>query len=343
MTNEIIDLAKIEQFAREIGVAINGLVKFTDLLVEIKESLDHIRLSQEHRYLTELMKHKEDMAYMREQLERIGLPKIDVYERKLNFIKEKLNENEWPQAIDISCVPHTEADETKRADNIIDLIVTEFLKDLKFLDYGCGMGYVAHAATKRGVSLSVGYDLKTNWGNFQDTTRLLLTGNFQDVLKHAPYDVVLLYDVLDHYKGNPLEALHRIKEILSPRGRVYIRNHPWCSRHGTHLYDQVNKAFLHLVLDEVELARLGGYASEHTIKLVRPVDTYREWFRKSGFNIKNEIILTSPVEPFFTSFDNAIIKERVTKHWDGEDPTRYMSLQFVDYLLEPAESSQQVI
>jgi 2-polyprenyl-3-methyl-5-hydroxy-6-metoxy-1,4-benzoquinol methylase len=270
------------------------------------------------------------------------LPKIDVYERKLSYIKEKLNDKEWPQAIDISCVPHNEADETKRADNIIDLIVTEFLKDLKFLDYGCGKGYVAHAASKRGASLSVGYDLKVNWGNFQDTSKLLLNGDYQDVLKHAPYDVVLLYDVLDHYKGNPLEALHRIKDILSPRGRVYIRNHPWCSRHGTHLYEQINKAFLHLILDEVELARIGGYASEHTIKLTRPVDTYREWFHKAGFSIKNEIILTNPVEPFFTSFDNAIIKEKVTKHWDGEDPTRYMSLQFVDYLLEPVESNQQI-
>jgi len=343
MTNEIIDLAKIEMFAREVSTAINTLTKFTELLREIKDSLDHIRLSQEHRYMMELMKNKEDLAYMRDQLERIGLPKIDVYERKLTFIKEKLAENDWPQAIDLSCVPQTEADEIKRADNIIDLIVTEFLKDLKFLDYGCGQGYVAHAATKRGVTLSVGYDLKINWAQFQDTSRLLLTGDFQEVMKHGPYDVVLLYDVLDHYKGNPLEALHRIKDMLSPRGRVYVRNHPWCSRHGTHLYNQINKAYLHLLLDEVELARIGGYASDHTIKLIRPVDTYREWFHKAGFTIKNEIILTQPVESFFTSFDNAIIKEKAAKHWDGEDPTRYMSLQFVDYLLEPEESNKHVI
>lgn len=335
--NEIIDLAKIEQFAQEVGLAINTLVKFTDLLRNINESLNHIKKSQEHTYLIELQKLRGDVTYMREQLERVGLPKINTYEKDLNAIKELLSSPDWPEAIDIAAIDN---DQKVRATKILELVVTDFLHDTRFLDFGCGDGHVAHAAISKSVKLSVGYDIKQEWANFPPTDKFLLTTNFQEVVQQAPYDIVLLFDVLDHYKGNPVEGLCKIREIMRPGGRLYVRTHPWCSRNGTHLYKDLNKAYVHLILDEVELSRIGGYVSDHTVKLTQPIKSYREWFQKADFAIKSEIVITNDVvEPFFTSRNNSIIIEKIARHWHGiEDPTKYLQLQYIDYVLTPNKS-----
>ncbi|MEI6851166.1 MAG: hypothetical protein WCK26_04340, partial [Candidatus Saccharibacteria bacterium] len=35
-------------------------------------------------------------------------------------------------------------------------------------------------------------------------------------------------------------VLAQIKDLLSDGGTVYLRTHPFCSRHATHLYHKIN-------------------------------------------------------------------------------------------------------
>lgn len=333
---------KIDYYAQEADRHIRKMLESIYLVTEMKSSLEALKHSKEDQYLAELRQVKEEVAAIREQLERLGLPRIDHYERQLKFINTQLIGELWPQAVDPSVISKSVESESARANDILDLIVTEYLKNLKFLDVGCGAGHVAIAAAQRDAQFTVGYDLRHDPKWPEETKQLLFTNNMELVEERGPYDVMLLYDVLDHSPVEPKELLTKLKSLLSPRGRIYIRNHPWSSRHGGHLYTQINKAYLHLVLDEVELTRIGGITSEFNRKIIRPLETYKAWFEDSGFTVKNETVITEPAEHFFLHPDNHHLRERVYKHWNGGDPLPHIEISFVDYLIEPDKSGHQI-
>jgi hypothetical protein len=155
----------------------------------------------------------------------------------------------------------------------------------------------------------------------------------------APFDIILLHDVLDHaVLLDPVQILMQAASVLSDNGRIYVRNHTWCSRHGSHLYLYKNLAFLHLVFDEIELVRCEGLQLEPNIKVNNPVETYRSWFGKANLEVKSEFIIRSEVEEFFTK--TALINERIQKNWtDPATAKSNMEIDFIEYILEPSKES----
>lgn len=326
----MIDLAEIKQLSKGLETHLKKLYSFISFVEEIKSSLDEIRHAQENKYLYELGRLRREFSDVKDQLKKYGLPSANEYELELQGLKELLDSGDWPAAVDPEqiCADDPEKKVT-RANNILDQFIGENLKDKKFLDYGCGSGEVVFEASKREAN-ALGYD--NNFTKFKPHD--LLTADFETVRKMAPFDVILVHDVLDHIEHiDPLQALCQIKEVLAPHGRVYVRNHPWSSRHGGHLYNTKNKAFMHLVFDEIELARIGGYAADYNIRVIDPLGTYRYWFHETGFNVKEEYPIKHEVEKFFTQ--PSLICEKLKRHWPESDTqVSFLEIEFVEYVLE---------
>jgi hypothetical protein len=94
------------------------------------------------------------------------------------------------------------------------------------------------------------------------------------------------------------------------------------------------------VLDEIELTRVYGVQSDHNIKVVTPLETYRYWFEQAGFVIKSELPTKTTVEPFFTM--PSVINERLKKHWSTDVIQNYMEIDFVEYIVELKTRPQQI-
>jgi SAM-dependent methyltransferase len=257
-------------------------------------------------------------------------------------LKTLLDSSEWPNAVfevqiaDENC----EGDKKERAEGIVDIILPS-LDQKKFLDFGCGEGHVAKYAAKN-ANLSIGYETEKNpnsqleWENKKEN--FLLTMDFEKVKKEGPYDIILIYDVLDHSKEESMtKVLEKAKSVLLDEGNIYLRCHPWVSRHGGHAYRKINKAFVHLVFTEDELEKI-GLELEFNNKVLYPLATYLKAIEDAGLTkINEEEIDFQDVEPFFS--ENPIVKRRILKafginEWGNTRPAFQMSQCFVDYVLK---------
>jgi len=144
--------------------------------------------------------------------------------------------------------------------------------------------------------------------------------------------LILGYDVIDHIEGQDLESVFLfIRSVLSSKGRAFIRCHPWTSKHGSHLYNKLNKAYAHLVLTPDELAQR-GYIAEYNMKIVRPLACYDSLLTKSGLNI---ISMKGHVDTIDSFFDGPLL-DRINKvayqgKADRDTILKIMGLQFIDY------------
>lgn len=336
----MLDLEKIDQILKTADEHLRKLEAQASLIREVVAALNEIRHSQEKSYLYELQRLRLEFADVVDQLKKRGLSQSDKYEKELQEIRHLLDTHEWPIAVDRSCICDDEEKAIVRADSILDLLVGEHMKDKRFLDYGCGKGHVVMRAKARDTKLSLGYDVDLSECNFP---REFFASDFEKVKEQAPFDIVLLHDVLDHAVViDPIQILMQVRSVLSPKGRVYVKNHPWSSRHGGHLYLQKNKAYLHLVLDSVELSRAGGLQCEPNLRVIKPLETYRHWFSESGFRMASEIPIIDPVEPFFTNPGN--VNTRLKAHFESpETMVNHLSVSFVEYVLEPIGLNQQIL
>lgn len=248
----------------------------------------------------------------------------------------------WPQAVDPVLIadPNSEEDKISRAHGILSIVISEPIVG-KFLDFGCGEGHVVAEVGRRG--LAVGYDvLNQNWSKFKTSTSSIFTTEWEDVVKNGPYDYILAYDVFDHMEDEscPPKELVKIRSVMSDKCKLFVRMHPWCSRHGTHLYLSINRAYLHMCLSEETLNNM-GYKSLHTLKIIHPLNTYGKWFSDAGLKIVSSNIVSESVEPFF---QQAPISGLIKRHWKNshmeglasghEFPEYQVRQQFVDYQLE---------
>ena len=251
--------------------------------------------------------------------------------RKRLTVEEEIvwlqSKHDWPAAVNPMLIADdtSETDKLERAEGILDHFADFRLSKMKFLDFGCGEGHLARKSLEKGVLVAVGYDPHVE---SDITDKLIITPDFNKVIFQAPYDFIMLYDVLDHAeKETPIDILEKIKGLSKSNTIIKIRCHPWISRHGGHQYKKTNKAFSHLVFNEKELAP----ESISTLKLNNPLETYKEWFAKTGFQIKSENIIKEPVESFFKS---AMIKRRIMVN-QGMNVADLANLDcsFVDYEL----------
>lgn len=337
--NIMFDLQKIEEISKGVDEHLRKLESMMGLMREIKYSLDELRHAQERIYSFELQKVKIEVSDLSEQLRKHGLPQTDKYGKEIQELRKILENEDWPIAVEPECICDTEEKVYKRADIILDIVIGEHLKNKRFLDYGCGSGHTVLKAKEREASLALGYDVdlskvKLNYSDF--------TCDFKVVKQNAPFDIILLNDVLDHAVViDPIQILLQVKSVLSPKGRVFVRNHPWTSRHGGHLYEKKNKAFLHLIFDSVELSRIGGLECEPNIKVRDPIATYRHWFNETGFKIISELPIKEKIESFFTN--PSLVNERIKKLFDNDTKMKNeLEISFVEYVLE-CDSNEHII
>lgn len=252
-------------------------------------------------------------------------------------LKAALLSDKWPEAVNpnMICHPDNESDKLERGRGIIEMLIEEDLKGLKILDFGCGEGQCSFVATEYEPTLVCGYDIKSfdTWNKYKHNN-LIFTSNFSDVSAHGPYDIVILFDVLDHLKeDDPTEVLSMIRSVLADNGKIYMRCHPFVSRHGTHLYHELNKAYAHLVFTPTELSSIVPQPKwcEPSIGVVYPIRTYTEFIKNARLEVTSRRDITEKVEPFFKI---PKIAQRIIKNTNSESfPEFQMSLQFVDFTL----------
>ena len=262
-------------------------------------------------------------------------------------LKELLRSTDWPVAVNQNLIadPDSESDRVSRANGILDFVVKKNVAGLKLLDFGCGDGYCPRVACDRGAALSVGYDVKEDptWDNSRPKAHL--TTDFGFVKENGPYDVVVLFDVIDHVgNGAAKKILSSAKSVLAPGGQMFLRCHPFTSRHATHLYRKINKAYLHLVFTPAELAELvpdGDHGQG--LKVVTPIKLYNELLAAAGLKIVRRKDFTEKVEPFFQN--TKLVRDRILATTGMKRfPEFQMSVQFIDYVLsaEPHDGPQPV-
>lgn len=247
--------------------------------------------------------------------------------------------DDWPEAVDPKMIISSEgkAEKQFRAIQIVNLIKLS-LVGKNVLDCGCGEGYNANEMANLATKV-VAYDPKQDphWAA-RSKDNLILTSNKESVAEHAKFDVIVLYDVIDHLTAdNPSEFMQWLASMLSDDGVIFIRTHPWSGRTGGHLYEFVNKAFLHLALTADEIIKAGLKIKEPNLKIVRPIAAYEQWFEDAGLKIDDKRIKTAKVESFFSG----PIMDRIIKiNWDGKIEAdmarRIMTNQFIDYYLSKA-------
>ena len=320
------DLERINFLLTETDRHLVGIQTMIPLLREIKDELQQLRVYMFANHELHNLTQKIDMLLNPQATE-------DVYKGRYAWLMGVIDD--WPRAInpDLICQKDSEADKEYRAESIIEFVITDYLKGMKFLDFGCGEGHVVAAAAATGATVAVGYNPENlGWDRFDQNENFILHTNVDKIYENAPYDVVLLFDYLDHCDQTQEMLGHLSNGVLAPEGKIYVHCHPWCSRHGTHLYEQgFNKAFAHLVMDDVELVRLGGYSNKKTLRITHPVGTYRQWFEKAGLKIISEQINTENVEDFF--FTDQDVWDRIHSRWDGDDPTEHIKISSIDYVL----------
>ena len=249
-------------------------------------------------------------------------------------LKNAVKSDKWPAAVNpnLICDPNSQKDKEERARGIIELMIEEDLKGKKFLDFGCGDGSVVATSTEYETELSVGFDISQQ--PWEPREGSIFTYDYEVVVQNGPYDIILLFDVLDHLKAEPpVTVLKKLKSLLKNDGKIYMRCHPFVSRHGTHLYHELNKAYLHLVFTNDELNELvpNSKYKEENIGITYPIKTYSEYIKEAELNVLNRRDLTEKVEGFFQipKIADRIMEKTKFEHF----PEFQMSLQFIDFIL----------
>lgn len=241
----------------------------------------------------------------------------------------------WPEAVPPFLVNAviSEEDQINRANAVLDMMLDRAVEGKAFLDFGCGEGWITQEILKRGVGESLGYDIEEDkgWGKKSGPK---FTTDLESVPKEH-FDFVMLYDVLDHSK-DPEEVMAQVKACLKPEGVVFVRNHPWTSRHATHLYKQgFNRAYWHLFSGWEEIKEMIEKEPIFTRAEVDPITAYHWWFR--DFAIEKERLVKEPVSDFFhvPAFKELLANEQQIPMDQIDSFLEKMEIQFADYVLGP--------
>lgn len=239
---------------------------------------------------------------------------------ELTDLRALARSDKWPEAVPNNLIS---ANENQRSMSILNTIDSP-LKGKKFLDFGCGEGQTVKLAKDIFEAEAYGYDIKNyNWNND------CITSDIEKISNNAPYDVIMLFDVLDH-SDQPEEILKKCKSILNEEGKIYVHFHPWFSRSGTHIYRQLNKAYLHLVFNDEELGTLG--VIQEKVQRIKDVQDYTTWIKNAGLSVISENTVTQDIDFFFTQ--KPPILRRIRKNFeDHVFPIHLLEIQFIDMIL----------
>jgi 2-polyprenyl-3-methyl-5-hydroxy-6-metoxy-1,4-benzoquinol methylase len=229
---------------------------------------------------------------------------------RMSILKKFVYENpNWSAAVppDLICDENSHEDKMDRANGIRDVFHPNFVFDnKKVLDFGTGYGHLIQSILEKNPAFVIGYDIL---GDFQvgNTDKSLLTTSWDEVTKNGPYDLIYLYDVIDHVEHEqPHEILLKAKSVLKDDGVIRMRAHPFISKHGGHTYTKVNKGYAHLILTKEELSLLGhNFKNYPTIFVTTPVKTYNEFINKAGLRNADQKTITEPADSWYLTGDAA--------------------------------------
>jgi 2-polyprenyl-3-methyl-5-hydroxy-6-metoxy-1,4-benzoquinol methylase len=243
----------------------------------------------------------------------------------------------WPESIPAHMNVANRGDLEKqfRAVQIVSLMQLN-LNGKKVLDLGCGEGHVAKEIGNQ-AKKAVGMDIHSHNSWDRLTSRLVsYTDDRKQAQEWGPYDAIILYDVLDHLEGqDPVGFMTWVASLLADdESQIFIRTHPWTSKHGSHLYETgLNKAYAHLALTPDELAQMGVDVKPN-LRIIRPMAAYEHTFKEAKLKTTDRKGHNEPVDPFFTGdILDRIVKVTWRGQIDLEAALKVMSNQFIDYVL----------
>lgn len=246
--------------------------------------------------------------------------------------------DDWPIAIDPSMIVPIEGDTEKqyRALQIIGLMGMP-LEGKVVLDCGCGEGYNAREMANTATQV-VAYDIKNDehWPG-RNKENLFFACEKKLVEERAPYDFIVLYDVIDHLRGeDPESFMQWVSSLLKGDGCIFVRTHPWTAATGGHYYESANKAWIHLALTPDELVQAGLTSTESNLRIVRPMAAYELWFKNAGLVIDTKQAKSSEVDAFF--LNDGLIDRIIKVTWGGAidiaTAKKIMTNHWVDYVLK---------
>jgi hypothetical protein len=247
-----------------------------------------------------------------------------------SFLMPLILSDKWPEAVTASRIVTTAEEQRIRANAIVNHTIHESLINMRFLDFGCGIGHAVGAAKVRGA-MARGYDPK-----LLNTTQYTTTSNKSHIIKLGPYDTILVYDVIDHMSPNMIESsLLYLKANMHDKTKAYIRVHPFASRHGGHSYTTHNKAYIHMFLTPEEMAKNNVNIYKDNVVL-NPREYYKDLFTKQGFKIISERVSHLKIESIIQK-----LIPYVAHHWSLQNMAfnpkaalDAMSIEFIDYIIQ---------
>jgi len=205
-----------------------------------------------------------------------------------------MDDPEWPAALPESSIVRTDSQKWARANTILTKFET--IKG-PILDFGCGEGHTTIALNDQDIKC-IGYDrvLNDSWTKISSSTGVFTT-DWDTVVENGPYESILLHDVLDHLEEESIEdVMKKVTNCLVENGRAYVMVHPYSSRHGGHLYEKNNKAYLHLLLTSEEIANEYPEAPANQ-RIVKPQGQYQKYLTQD-FTIVEKKVIPQTLEPW---------------------------------------------
>lgn len=248
------------------------------------------------------------------------------------FIKSKY----WPLAVQEDMIVRTDGQIRQRSAVIVKAYIDNIFSK-RFLDFGCGMGHTTIEASKS-AKIAVGYDpVRHSYWSSQESracNNCYLSHSFDLVQQNAPYDFVLLYDVLDHILPAEIPSvLEKLASVCNSNTIIKCRCHPWTSIHGGHLYEKLNRAFAHLLLSEEEII---ANQSTGTTRIMRPLATYKRLLTQHFDILSTEPVTIKMSEDvrFILSDDNIIKRIKQSTGGDKEWQSTVLTHEYIDYILK---------
>jgi 2-polyprenyl-3-methyl-5-hydroxy-6-metoxy-1,4-benzoquinol methylase len=253
---------------------------------------------------------------------------------KIKDVQSLLHTDAWPLAVPNGLIVQDEDQAKLRAKSILysyDIAQSTNKQSLleaapiKFLDYGCGGGYVTLAAIEAGID-AYGYDITKQWADGLPQ----LSDDYQLIKTNAPFTHILLYDVIDHVDhSQAVQIFDNLKELSDSNTQILVRTHPWTSRHGAHTYYKLNKAYAHLFISDEELDQ---YTDHKISKVMRPMKYYKDLFTGAGLESISTDVYKKPLEQFFLIEEiNAILRDKLEARSEWLDSV--LPIEFIDYKL----------
>lgn len=264
-------------------------------------------------------------------------------------IRRTIEKSFWPCAIHPNVIFKKE-EGFSYARGVVEHIIDEEIAGKRVLNFGFDdypVSELIHEEYDPEISVRYSFcELKE-----KSTNTFFSTTDIEKVRLKAPYDIILIYDVIDHIEEDPVGLLKEAKRLLKKNGTIYVRFHPYCSRNALHLHHDLNKAHIHLLFTQEELKKI---VPKSKIKFNRGIiypHLYERYIKSSELKIKfKREILEGRIWPFLMSEEKQskprvelkkIFEERksiITKANKIEDWDLFMflaskNIEYIDYAL----------